>query len=79
MVGLVGALGALGGAFMPTTFAWLKGVTGNPQSMFWVVFAVTAVSMTLLQLAVAQMRRDERRRHESTPLETGVVALAKAD
>ena len=60
VVGLVGALGALGGAFMPATFAWLKGATGIPQSMFWVICGVTGISLGLLAFAVAGIRRQER-------------------
>jgi NNP family nitrate/nitrite transporter-like MFS transporter len=57
VVGLVGALGALGGFFMPPLFAWLNGLTGLPQSMFWVIFAVTAVSLGLLRAAVMKIER----------------------
>jgi NNP family nitrate/nitrite transporter-like MFS transporter len=60
VVGLVGALGALGGAGMPMTFAWLKGMTGIPQSMFWVIFGVTGISLGLLGIAVAGIRRREQ-------------------
>ncbi len=56
VVGLVGALAALGGFFMPPLFAWLNDMTGQPQSMFWVVFGVTAISLTMLQFVVSRMR-----------------------
>jgi MFS transporter, NNP family, nitrate/nitrite transporter len=65
VVGLVGALGALGGAAMPVTFAWLKEATGIPQSMFWVVCGVNAISLALLGFAVAGIRREERRQIET--------------
>ena len=68
VVGLVGALGALGGAFMPASFAWLKVETGMPQSMFWVVFGVTGISLGLLGFAVAGIRREEGLRKQTGEL-----------
>jgi NNP family nitrate/nitrite transporter-like MFS transporter len=59
VVGLVGALGALGGFAMPPLFAWLGQITGRPQSMFWVVFGITGISLALLRFAVVQIRRRE--------------------
>ncbi len=67
VVGLVGALAALGGFFMPPLFAWLNDLTGQPQSMFWVVFGITAISLVLLQIVVAMMRRQQ-----------GTLALARS-
>ena len=61
VVGLVGCLGALGGSFMPMMFAWLKLATGVPQSMFWVVFAVTGIAFGWLGLTILGIRRDQRR------------------
>lgn len=57
VVGLVGSLGALGGFFMPPLFAWMNQLTGQPQSMFWIIFAITAVSLGFLRLAVATIER----------------------
>lgn len=57
VVGLVGSLGALGGFFMPPLFAWLNSATGRPQSMFWVIFAVTVASLVLQRMAAAQVER----------------------
>lgn len=59
VVGLVGALGALGGFVMPPLFALLKDVTGQPQSMFWVVFGITAISFVWLRVAVIQTARSQ--------------------
>lgn len=57
VVGLVGSLGALGGFFMPPLFAWLRQMTGQPQSMFWIIFAVSAISLGFLRLAVMKIER----------------------
>ncbi len=59
VVGLVGSLAALGGFAMPPLFAYLKQWTGQPQSMFWVVFGITVVSLLWLHLVVRQIRRTE--------------------
>ena len=59
VVGLVGALAAIGGFIMPPLFAWLKAWSGQPQSMFWVLFALAAISLTWLHLTVLKMKHDE--------------------
>ena len=59
VVGLVGALAALGGFAMPPLFAYLKQWTGQPQSMFWVVFGITATSLIWLHMVVRGIRRTE--------------------
>jgi NNP family nitrate/nitrite transporter-like MFS transporter len=59
VVGLVGSLAALGGFAMPPLFAYLKQWTGQPQSMFWVVFSLTVISLTWLHSVVLRMRRNE--------------------
>ena len=60
VVGLVGCLAAVGGFAMPPLFAYLKLWTGRPQSMFWVVFALTIVSLIWLHLVVRHIRRGEQ-------------------
>lgn len=60
VVGLVGALAALGGFFMPPLFAYLKQWTGQPQSMFWVLFALSAISLLWLHAVVTTIHRAER-------------------
>ena len=60
VVGLVGCLAALGGFAMPPLFAYLKQWTGQPQSMFWVVFALTITSLVWLHLVVRQIQRGEQ-------------------
>jgi NNP family nitrate/nitrite transporter-like MFS transporter len=59
VVGLVGALAALGGFVMPPLFAYLKQWSGQPQSTFWVLAAVTVVSLLWLQIVVMRIRRSE--------------------
>lgn len=59
VVGLVGALAALGGFIMPPLFAYLKEWTGQPQSMFWVINAITLTSLVWLHLVVRRIRRTE--------------------
>jgi MFS transporter, NNP family, nitrate/nitrite transporter len=58
VVGLVGALAALGGFVLPLMFAYLKAWTGVPQSMFWSLFALSFVSLVWLHLVVMQMKRE---------------------
>lgn len=60
VVGLVGSLAALGGFAMPPLFAYLKEWTGRPQSMFWVVFGITLISLAWLHCVVLRIRRHER-------------------
>lgn len=59
VVGLVGGLAAIGGFVMPPLFAWMNQLTGNPQSMFWVVFATTAVSLAWQRSVVSATKRRE--------------------
>ena len=60
--GLVGAVGGLGGFFLPLLFAWAKVKTGDPESTFVVLLASALISLVWLHLVVIKMRRDERRR-----------------
>jgi len=57
VVGLVGALAAIGGFFMPPLFAYLKAWSGQPQSMFWVLFALAVTSLLWLHTTVVGMKR----------------------
>ncbi len=59
VVGLVGALAALGGFGLPPLFAALKSATGQPQSLFWALLALTLVSLTWLHAVVVHIHRDE--------------------
>ena len=53
--GLVGLLGALGGFFLPPIFAFLLEWTWIPQTTFFVLFLLTAVSFMWLHLTVWRM------------------------
>lgn len=60
VVGLVGALAALGGFAMPPLFAYLKAWTGQPQSLFWVLFTLSSISLLWLHLVVTLIHRHEQ-------------------
>ncbi len=53
--GLVGSLGALGGFVFPPLFAYATGITGMPQSTFFVLFLVTAAAMTWMHITVVKI------------------------
>jgi NNP family nitrate/nitrite transporter-like MFS transporter len=55
--GLVGAVGGLGGFFLPLLFAWAQRVTGLPQSTFFVLLAFTLFSFVWMHLVVQRMMR----------------------
>jgi len=55
--GLVGTLGALGGFFLPPMFAYLQEWTGMPQSTFFLLFALTAVSAVWMHLTIHGLLR----------------------
>jgi MFS transporter, NNP family, nitrate/nitrite transporter len=63
VVGLVGALAAIGGFVMPPLFAYLKAWSGQPQSLFWVLAALSAVSLIWLHVTVLAMKRNEAHDH----------------
>ena len=53
--GLVGMLGALGGFFLPPLFAWFNKLTLIPQSTFFLMFLITAVSFVWLHITVMSL------------------------
>ena len=53
--GLVGLLGALGGFFLPPLFAWAYEWTWIPQSTFFVLFLLTAISFGWLHWTVMRL------------------------
>jgi len=53
--GLVGMLGALGGFFLPPMFAWFYELTLIPQSTFFLMFVITAVSFGWLHITVMSL------------------------
>ena len=55
--GLVGALGALGGFFLPPLFAYTKAWTGAPHSVFFILFLITLASMAWLHTTVVVIKR----------------------
>jgi NNP family nitrate/nitrite transporter-like MFS transporter len=82
--GLVGMLGALGGFVLPPAFVLLRDATGLPQTAFFALFVLTAVSLAWFLASpgkvaeVAQVVRtaDLVRGWTGTAPETGVVAQA---
>lgn len=60
VVGLVGSLAAAGRLRDAPLFAYLKEWTGQPQSMFWVVFGLTVISLIWLHCVVLRIRRQEQ-------------------
>jgi len=66
--GTVGLLGGLGGWFLPLYFfAPLEAATGNPASIFWVLFGFTAVSTLWLLVAINRIRVGQLKPLYSTP------------
>ena len=55
--GLVGALGALGGFFLPPVFGMVGRATGSPQAAFLALLALTVVSLVWLHLVVLGLKR----------------------
>lgn len=53
--GLVGMLGALGGFVLPPLFAWFYQLTYVPQSTFFLMFLLTAVSFGWLHITVMSL------------------------
>ncbi|HEX4610801.1 MAG TPA: MFS transporter [Urbifossiella sp.] len=57
--GLVGALGALGGFFLPPVFGMVGRATGSPQAAFVALLAITVISLAWLHLVVLGLKRAE--------------------
>lgn len=55
--GLVGALGGLGGFFLPPIFAECEALAGFPQATFAAFFVLTVVSFLWLHITVLRMTR----------------------
>jgi MFS transporter, NNP family, nitrate/nitrite transporter len=58
--GLVGAIGALGGFVLPPVFGELGRRTGNPQTAFVALLAMTALNLVWLHVAVLKLRAAAR-------------------
>jgi len=56
--GLVGAVGGMGGFALPLIFAWAKTQTHHPESTFYVMTALAAVSALFLAIAVSRIHAD---------------------
>ncbi|MGI9539575.1 MAG: MFS transporter [Miltoncostaeaceae bacterium] len=61
--GLVGAIGGLGGFFLPLMFTAALKITGNPESTFYVLFAFVAVSIAWLAYVVHDLHLHEHEIH----------------
>ena len=64
--GLVGAIGGLGGFFLPLMFTAALAWTGRPESAFYVLFAFVAVSTVWLSIVVHDLNVRERLEGEAT-------------
>ncbi|MGL4812991.1 MAG: NarK family nitrate/nitrite MFS transporter, partial [Beijerinckiaceae bacterium] len=54
--GVVGLVGGLGGFVLPIIFGMLNDLTGVWQSCFWLLFAIVAVSLLWMHMAIMQMQ-----------------------
>ena len=59
--GLVGALGALGGFFLPPLFGYLGRSTGNPRTAFLSLLILTLASLAWLHAVVLAIKANERK------------------
>lgn len=55
--GVVGLVGGLGGFALPIAFGALNDLTGVWQSCFWLLFALVAVALVWMHVAIRQMER----------------------
>lgn len=63
--GLVGMVGGLGGFVLPILFGVLNDLTGVWQSCFMALFAITAVALVWMHLAIRAMEREAMGEHLS--------------
>ena len=56
--GLVGMIGGLGGFVLPILFGVMNDLTGVWQSCFMLLFAITAVALVWMHLAIRQMEQE---------------------
>ncbi len=61
--GLVGMVGGLGGFVLPILFGALNDLTGVWQSCFMALFAITAVALAWMHLAIRAMEREAMGEH----------------
>ncbi len=55
--GLVGSLGGLGGFFLPIGFAYCERLSARPESCFWLLLGLVAVSSVWLVAVVTKLKR----------------------
>jgi NNP family nitrate/nitrite transporter-like MFS transporter len=55
--GLVGALGALGGFFLPIGFGYLETASGRPESCFWLMTGLVVACLAWLHAVVIRLKR----------------------
>src|SRR6185295_8995787 len=56
--GLVGMIGGLGGFVLPILFGVMNDLTGVWQSCFMLLFAITAMALLWMHLAIRQMEHE---------------------
>ena len=56
--GIVGLIGGLGGFVLPIVFGALNDLTGIRQSCFMLLFAISAVALVWMHLAILRMERE---------------------
>ncbi|WP_137127738.1 MFS transporter [Roseomonas sp. HF4] len=56
--GIVGLIGGLGGFVLPILFGLLNDLTGVRQSCFMLLFAISAVALVWMHLAILRMERE---------------------
>lgn len=56
--GIVGLIGGLGGFVLPMAFGLLNDLTGIRQSCFMLLFAISAVALVWMHLAILRMERE---------------------
>ncbi|MFO0798997.1 MAG: MFS transporter [Gemmataceae bacterium] len=71
--GLVGALGAQGGCFLPSVFGMVGRSTGSPQSAFVALLALTVGALVWLHLVVLSHKRTAARLTTEPDLATAGV------
>ena len=72
--GLVGALGALGGFFLPPLFGYLGRSSGSPRMAFVALLVLTVVSLAWLHLTVLAIKAEERQADEGLLLPEGTTS-----
>jgi NNP family nitrate/nitrite transporter-like MFS transporter len=81
--GLVGALGALGGFFLPVAFGLLQRYTNSPQAACGALFAVSLISLIWLHLTILRLRSSTKQSVEpkwhAPALKTTAVARELED